>query len=92
MAEIVDNSRVPGAGIGYRIDGYPWHEWSDGKARKLIAGVDYKIRPVNFIANARAWAGRNHLAVSAFKDGDDGILLRFFNLDGSPIVQHGSGG
>ena len=39
MAKVLD--QLPSACAG-RATSYPWHEWMDGKARKLVKGEDFE--------------------------------------------------
>jgi hypothetical protein len=42
---------------------FPWAEWTDGKAREVVQGVDFQSPPGSFTAQLRTRAKDNNLKV-----------------------------
>jgi hypothetical protein len=55
---------------------YPWKEWTDGKARLLVRGEDYKAQDEGMRSYVHTYARRNNLVVRTHLDAE-GLLVQF---------------
>jgi hypothetical protein len=54
---------------------YPWHEWMDGRAWKIVAGEDFNVPPASMAAMIRQRSSGS--AVASTRIVDDGQAVEF---------------
>jgi hypothetical protein len=62
MARVIDANKVEWDSVSSRAR-FPWAEWTDGKAREVVYGVDFNSPPSVFTAQLRKRATDNNLKV-----------------------------
>ena len=76
MAEVLD--QLPSASTGRSIS-YPWDQWMDGKARKLVKGEDFSCSPKSMrcMAYAKSKKANKHLKTRTNPGEPDALWIQF---------------
>lgn len=56
---------------------YPWHEWTDGRCRRVAERKDFSCARDSFLASLYAHAKRHGLTVRARRVGSDAVEFQF---------------
>ena len=76
MAEVLD--QLPSASTGRSIS-YPWDEWMDGKARKLVKGEDFECsaKSMRCMAYAKSKKAGKHLKTRTSFEEPNALWIQF---------------
>jgi hypothetical protein len=80
MAEVLD--QLPSASTGRSVS-YPWGEWMDGKARKLVRGEDFDCSPKSMrcMAYAKSKKAGKHLKTRTSPEEPTALWIQFVDKE-----------
>lgn len=80
MAEKLEGYKFVGPGARNQ---YPWDEWLDGSAWRLMAGTDFKVQIASIRKAAMVAAHARDLKVHTAVEGDT-VIIQAYSPNGTP--------